>query len=132
MTGFSLRLPGTTRNIVVMLGLTVTLLFAACSGDAAEDPNASPVEKGQRLFRTESCSACHSTGSNRVVGPGLAGIKDAAGSRRPGLDASEYLRESIVTPGEFVVDGFSNIMPEFSRLSADDIDNLIAYMQTLE
>ena len=44
----------------------------------------------------------------------------------------EYLRESIMTPGLKVVQGYAPLMPTFAnQLSEDDINNLIAYIKSL-
>ncbi len=85
------------------------------SGDAA---------KGESLFASNSCNSCHSTGSNSVVGPGLAGV-----SQR-GDDA--YLRQSIREPLAVIVEGFAPAMPPFPALTDADIGDLIAYLKTLQ
>ena len=82
------------------------------------------VERGAAAF-AGSCSGCHSTGSNPIVGPGLAGLSTR------GDDA--YIKESIVNPGAVVVEGFPNAMPPGfdSTFSAEQIDDLIAYLKSL-
>ena len=55
-----------------------------------------------------------------------------AGDRIAGLVADEYIRASIMDPGSFVVDGFPNAMPNiFGSMADSDIDDLIAYLKTL-
>lgn len=85
---------------------------------------------GAAVFAT-NCAGCHSTGDNSVVGPGLAGVGDRAGSRVADLSADEYLEQSLREPGAFVVDGFPAVMPEWSQLGDDSIDALITYLKTL-
>ena len=94
------------------------------AGDAA---------KGQQLFASLGCSGCHSSGSNQIVGPGMAGIKARAATRKPGMTAEAYIEESIKSPNAFVVEGFPpNVMPAtFGNLSAEELRNLIAYLETL-
>ncbi len=48
------------------------------------------------------------------------------------MSAEEYLRESIVDPSAFVVEGYSDAMPKSFRilLSEEDIDNLVAFLLT--
>ena len=71
--------------------------------------------------------------SDRIVGPGLAGIAARAAGRKPSLSADEYLRESIVEPSAFVVDDYDNLMPAgFARLEGDDLNSLINYLKTLQ
>ncbi len=50
----------------------------------------------------------------------------------PGLSAEEYLRESIVDPGAFVAEGYSDAMPKGFKilLSEEDIDSLVVFLLT--
>jgi cytochrome c len=96
------------------------------------------ADRGGTLFRTAqgavpACSTCHSTGQEKIVGPGLGGISTEAGKRVRGQSATDYIRTSIVNPGAFLVPGFQNIMPPVyaQRLSDQDIADLIAYLMTL-
>ena len=88
---------------------------------------------GQQLFTKLACVGCHSTKDVRIVGPGLAGIKDRAGTRVAGLSARAYIEQSIRDPNAFVVEGFPpNVMPTTSgSLSAVEMQDLIAYLETL-
>ncbi len=89
-----------------------------------------PVEIGRTAFAA-NCAACHNITSDTLVGPGLAGIGDRAGSTVSGLTAEDYIRQSIVEPGAFVVDGFGPVMPSFAWLSGDELNGLVAYLKTL-
>ena len=87
---------------------------------------------GESLFVSQGCNACHSLGSDKLVGPGMLGVY-ARSAERTTLSADEYLTESIRYPGEFLVEGFENLMPTtFEGLSDTDIKDLIAYLKTLE
>ncbi len=50
----------------------------------------------------------------------------------PGLSAEEYLRESIVDPKAYIVEGYSDFMPKGFRilLNGEDIDSLVAFLLT--
>ena len=86
---------------------------------------------GEQLFSDNGCTACHSTGEETIIGPGLAGIYVRAGERTS-LDAEAYIEESIREPGAFVVDGFTaGLMPAFDDLTASEITDMIAYLKTL-
>ena len=63
---------------------------------------------------------------------GMVGIFVRAGERVPDLSAVEYLRQSIVDPRAYKVEGFKLTMPTFLRnmLSEEDIDALVAFMLT--
>jgi cytochrome c oxidase subunit 2 len=102
----------------------------ASSGDSGGTSGVATVD-GSVAFTT-NCAGCHSTGGDRVVGPGLAGIGDRADSRVPGLSADEYIEQSLREPGAFVVDGFPAVMPGWNRLGDDTIDALVIYLKTLK
>jgi len=91
---------------------------------------AGDADAGQELFIL-NCAACHSTGDNKVVGPGLAGVYARAGSRTS-LDADAYIEQSLREPSAFVVDGFEPLMSSFDRFSGGDVQKVIAYLKTLE
>ncbi|MCH7594524.1 MAG: cytochrome c [Chloroflexi bacterium] len=89
---------------------------------------------GEALFGANGCSGCHSTGSNRVVGPGLSGIGTTGESRVAGLSADQYLNDSIVSPDDFIVEGFpQGLMPGTfgETLSEQDVADLVAYLISL-
>ena len=102
-------------------------------------------ERGREIFETgggvisaeNKCSRCHSldgtVGTSEVAGPSVQGISELAGDRVPELSAEEHLRQSIVDPSAYVVEGFKdNRMPQAYSvfLGEEDIDNLIAFMLT--
>ena len=84
------------------------------------------------LYAT-NCAACHSTGDDKIVGPGLAGIGDRAGNRVDGLSADEYLEQSLREPDAYIVDGFTpGLMPNWEKLGDDSIDALVTYLKTMK
>ena len=90
-----------------------------------------PEERGEQLFVSIGCNACHSLDAETtIVGPSLVGIADRAGTRTS-LSAEDYMRESINDPGAFIVDGFTNSMV-VPKLPPDQVNDLIAYISTLE
>ena len=133
-------------SIVVVFALAAITLFshAACSespenpfgtitpvpeSEAAAPANDEPVASGpdiwngQSKFKGLGCAGCHNTGSNKLIGPGLAGIS---------AKGDDYIRESIVDPSAVLVDGYSNLMPKsFASLKESDIEDLIGYLKTL-
>ena len=100
------------------------------------------VARGDALFHhgrdgAPACSNCHSTttsgkGGPLAIGPGLLGISERAATRVEGESAAEYVEDSIRHPGNYVVEGFSNIMyKDFARDYSDqDIADLVAYVLT--
>lgn len=119
-------------------GLALALVVAACGGG---DPVAGSAASGSELFgRTvlgdnAGCVTCHSLKPDVVlVGPSLATIGADSPGRQPGVAGAEYLRASIVTPDEFVADGFEpgRMPPDWNeQLTAAEIDALVEYLLTL-
>jgi mono/diheme cytochrome c family protein len=99
--------------------------------DAADN---SPAALGRAIF-TQRCASCHSLteDSGGLPGPPFAGLADRAGSRVDGLSAESYIRNSIVNPSDFIVDGYLDVMQSnFGEvLTSDDINNLVAFLMTL-
>jgi nitric oxide reductase subunit C len=102
---------------------------------SATDQPLSPIElQGQVVF-TIHCAACHATAPDTViVGPSLAGIAVRGGERLPGIDAESYIRDSIIAPYDYLVEGFTETMPpDFGiRLSGEEFDAVVAYLLSLK
>jgi ferredoxin/mono/diheme cytochrome c family protein len=103
--------------------------------DESPDPLA---EQGRQVFtdaQQGGCDVCHSVEVGRaLVGPSLAGIAARAADAVPGLDAETYLRQSILQPDAFVVDGYraGQMLPIYrDRLSDDQLEAVVAYLLTL-
>jgi hypothetical protein len=61
----------------------------------------------------------------------LSTIGTVAASRKPGMDAAAYVRESITNTNAFVVQGFQpNVMPTTfgQTLNAEQIDQLVNFL----
>lgn len=121
--------------------LLLFLFLAACGGSAGAQPAATPAATlgpqaalGQSVF-SRSCAACHSTfPGTTIVGPSLAGIAVTAETRVEGQDALTYLYSSILQPGDFLVDGYDDLMPAAlgKQLTGEQLDAVVAYLMTLE
>lgn len=113
------------------LCVAAVLLIAAC---APEAPAAEPVARGRQVYRALDCGSCHEPNLFGIRGgPPLEHAGTIAGTRREGLDAAGYLRESLEDPGAYLVRGYADAMPRglTRRLSAADADALIAYLLSL-
>lgn len=104
---------------------------------AGQQAALSAAERGRQLFSSTPaiCSTCHSLEPDVVVvGPSLYGIADRAWYRVTGLSAEQYIRESIINPGAYVVDGFMDAMQKNlgDVLTSDQLSDLIAFLMTLE
>ena len=126
--------PASPTAVIAVTALATT---SANSSASTTSTGTGDAKRGQALFTgAATCSACHDVASGTtLVGPSLKGIASRAGSRKPGMSASDYIHESIMTPNAFIVPGFSpGIMPQtFAQtLSAPQINDLIAYLLTLK
>lgn len=91
------------------------------------------VEQGRVVYENAGCGACHTINgiSTGVVGPNLTNIGEVAATRRDDMAAREYIRQSILAPNAFVVEGFAaNIMPQNFQdlLSEPDLEALIEFL----
>src|SRR5215218_10102659 len=95
------------------------------------------VAAGERVYNgAGGCTACHGLGTrapNLVTDDGSgAAIGGRCDVRKPGMSCKDYLHESLVNPGAYVVAGFQPIMPDMRRqLSDDQIWAVIAYLQSI-
>ena len=120
------------RNICILLAAT---LLAACSATTEEaPPTLTPLEQiGQSVY-TVRCAQCHVLVPDTVViGPSLAGIATRAGSRVQGYDAQTYIETSILSPKDFLVEGFPDTMPtNFGKeLTSEEFEAVVAFLLTL-
>ena len=87
----------------------------------------SPVERGQQVYAASKCAACHA-----VAGKGNAkGPLDGVGTK---LSADE-IREWIVNAPAMTAKVKAERKPAmraYTALSKDEVDGLVAYMQSLK
>jgi mono/diheme cytochrome c family protein len=93
------------------------------------------VAAGEKIFREKGqCTTCHGIG-RAGRGPDLTGVGGRAATRKPGMKATAYLVESLLTPSAFVVEGFPNIMPNVSRapigLNRSELWATTAFLESL-
>lgn len=104
------------------------------------------IASGKKLA-TDNCAACHTMGDIKApmayMAPDLSNIG--------GYATAGYLKESIVAPSAVVVPGYNknahpsgvwysaddkgartSTMPAFDYLKANEIDDIVAYLQTLK
>lgn len=96
------------------------------------------VAAGIKVVQANGCSACHSTNGSAGVGPTWKGLYGSTVTLNDGTTVTAndaYIHESIVDPSAKIVKGFSDgIMPQNfgTKLSDQDISNIIAYIKTLK
>ena len=115
-------------------------LLASLTEQSKGDP-----AKGKEAAVNNGCTGCHqmeATDPHTLMGPGLTNIG--------GYATADYLRESIVDPSAVVVPGYNrnahssypwynledgkrvSTMPGFDYLEKSDIEDIVAYLQTLK
>ena len=109
--------------------------------EAIDAPPPPDVILGEKLFTdarigpNTGCQICHSLEPDRrLVGPSLAGIAGVAGDRVSGLTAEQYLRQSILEPDAYVVDGYpaGQMLGGYEEtLTNQEIDALVLFLLTL-
>jgi cytochrome c2 len=106
---------------LAVIGLAAILVAPQVASAQAQ------VEHGMKVFTDSKCSLCHS-----VVGKGNAkGVLDDVGSK---LSAAE-MREWLTNPeGQRQKTGADRkpVMKSFEKMPKDDLDALVAYLQTLK
>ena len=127
------------RGIIV--AIFSILLLGACSSQQIADVETLPTgdaERGKILFEQSnngapSCSSCHHTNDESLVGPGLENLMQRAESHTEYHSAQDYIYTSIVRPSKTIADGYSNMMyAEYSsKLSDQEIADLIAFLSSL-
>ncbi|RME06604.1 MAG: hydrogenase iron-sulfur subunit, partial [Anaerolineae bacterium] len=107
-----------------------------------DEPLESDPEEGRKLYYETSlgtnagCRICHSLEPGVVlVGPSFAGIATRAATRIPGMSAEEYLRQSILEPDAYVVEGFpaGQMVQNLGEiLTEEQINDLVSFLMTLK
>src|SRR5207244_6516533 len=126
------RVVGTRGPPARVLVAFVAVLVAACG---SEPPATDPVARGGQVYRALNCGSCHEPNLfGQRLGPPLDHVGSVAATRRSGLSAPDYIRQSIIDPGAFVVPGYQDSMPrDLGRdLSPTDLDALVAYLLSLK
>ncbi len=105
---------------------------AAATGTGTEEAGgeeadtAQLVAMGKELF--VPCEACH--GATDGAGPAFPGMGERAATRVQGMPARDYLREAIVRPSAYIVEGFGDIMPKSygEQFNKTELQALVAYI----
>ena len=116
---------------------SITNFIDESAQDVPNQAPAEPVANGRYWFSRPpaNCATCHSLEPDVViVGPSLAGLATRAQTRVPGESAEQYLRNSLLNPGDFLVPDFNNVMAQNlgDVLSSEQINNIVTFLMTLE
>lgn len=120
----------------------IVILSISLWGCESRDQGSGNAVSGADLFarpvlgNQAGCKTCHSLEEGvTIVGPSLAKIAVLAAQRVEGMKAEDYLRESIIDPNAYLVEGYpADVMPKAygKELTSEQIDSLVAYMMTLK
>lgn len=137
------------KKLLFVVVLVLGLALAACGGgDAGGETDGGDAvaavgdaAAGEALFAQTiivdqaGCATCHSLEPDVViVGPSMAGIASRASSTIAGLSAEDYIRQSILAPNDYIVEGYPAgvMVPVWEEtLTEEELDNLVAYLLTL-
>jgi len=94
------------------------------------------VKAGEEIFKTKgTCEICHRIGQKGTRAPDLAGVGGRAGKTKPGMSAKQYIIESLLHPGNYLVEGYPNIMPMVDKppigLNRSEVWALVAFLESL-
>ena len=115
----------------------IALFIAACSASARAEPTPTPdpfILQGQAVFNAR-CATCHALVPDTIIiGPSLYGVATRAETRVEGLSAEEYITMSVLRPGDYVVEGFNNVMITnlAKELTSEDLNALVAFLMTMK
>ncbi len=120
-----------------------TAADSGSGGSADTAAGGASAELGKEIFTSvmiagsaNGCGNCHyvRAAQGDLAGPNLSGIAERAATRVEGQTAEEYIRNSIVNPTAYQVEGWSSAaMPANygALLSEEEIDSLVLYLLTL-
>ena len=115
----------------------IALFIAACSASARAEPTPTPdpfILQGQAVFNAR-CATCHALVPDTIIiGPSLYGVATRAETRVEGLSAEEYITMSVLRPGDYVVEGFNNVMITnlAKELTSEELNALVAFLMTMK
>ena len=111
------RLPISIIVFLLLYGLTA--LSACGATPAAQAPTAAPAgdpAKGELVFNTSDCKACHVTTDQKLVGPGLKGVMEGKGQYGDKLPNGKPISDKNAT--EWIKVGVHRARPALYRSGA--------------
>jgi mono/diheme cytochrome c family protein len=104
---------------VIGLGWPVGIAYAQ---DAAQ------IKKGEEVYAAQKCSVCHSiAGKGNKTNP-----LDGVGSKLSAEDIRSWITQPIETAAKTKSTKKPPMPAKYGKLSAADLDALVAYMQSLK
>ncbi len=118
----------------------ITTVEALPAAEFAAWLNATPAEAdaGKELLQKYGCLGCHSLDGSRIVGPSFKGMTGSSrtvvsnGQETTASADTDTLIRAIRQPAAEVVKGYPNAMPPYPDLSDDEIETMLAWLETLK
>ncbi|MDX1523650.1 MAG: cytochrome c [Anaerolineae bacterium] len=139
------------RRLTLFVFLIISLIMAGCGNNQPQRVSASESETSstnnveiEKLLTENGCVACHALeagAASPTTGPNMAGLATTSLERiqnpnytGAATTAEEYIRESILDPKVYIVDGFDPLMPATYDVSIEpeNLDQIVAYLMTLK
>ena len=102
-------------------------VFASTTSASAQDQDKGAAARGETVYNAQKCSVCHS-----IAGKGNAkGPLDSVGAKY----SAEELRQWLIAPrvmSEKTKSTRKPLMPEYTKLSKEDLDGLMAYLGAMK
>ena len=113
---------------VVGLICGIVLVGVFVSGASAQDAKKGDPAKGKEVFEA-NCAICHEVTADDKVGPGLKGISQKGPHKLS--DGTEHKDHSPAVLRKQIVEGGGSMPPVGASFSEEEVNNVIAYLQTL-
>jgi cytochrome c len=120
-------------GIVLAISLSSLLLIGAGPQEKKENGDKPAAKgdaaKGKEVFQA-NCDICHNADSTEdKVGPGLKGLWKKPPHKMS--DGTEHKQHTVAMVRKQIVEGGGSMPPVGAALSAKEVDDLMAYLQTL-
>jgi hypothetical protein len=127
---------------LAFLLMTLTLALVGCQGGGTTTGGSGTgnADRGRALFTEKQCITCHKVSSipassSASIGPVQDKIGTEAATRKPGMSAEAYIRESIKEPNAFIAPGYTGppslmILPV--PVNDAETNDLVAFLMTLK
>lgn len=120
---------------LALLAVALVLAVVGCTGGGGSGGDAA---RGRQLFVSKQCGTCHTLpgveGATGTIGPPLVSIANIATSRKPGVTAEAYLKESMKEPDAYTVPPYPKstaggmLLPV--PVNDQEINDLVAFLLT--
>ena len=137
---------------IILAGILIAALLSACgqpaprveaSGSSDNTTAEGDITRGEFIFvsgnggNAPPCTTCHTVGTSAMslqLGPSLTHIATDGADRISGVDAHDYIRQSILQPQDHVVSGYRvGMYADYEAdLSEQELTDLIAFLMTLD